>query len=75
MKVDLAFGFFLTDERGESSCEGPVLVNQGTGEAYEAADFIEPYIDWGFQPAARAVARMARMRKHTKEEMEFIKRF
>jgi hypothetical protein len=75
MKVRLTASFELTDERADSFSGQPVLVNRPTGKAYGPGDFIEPYESWGFKPAVVHVTRMTKMKKHTHEEMQFIRKF
>jgi hypothetical protein len=75
MTVRLTESFELTNERPSSFSGELVLVNRSTGKAYSPGDFFEPFSSWGFKPAVTHVARMSKMKKHTNEEIEFIKRF
>lgn len=75
MKVRLTPTFELSDERPESFSGQPVLVNLATGKASGPGDFIEPYAFWGFKAAVVHVSHMSKKKKHTDEEMAFIKRF
>ncbi len=75
MRVRLTSSWELTDERPESFNGQPALVNGATGKAYGPGDFIEPFAFWGFKAAVVHVTRMRNMKKHTDEEINFIRRF
>jgi len=72
----IAFGSWeLSTEHAASSHGHPVLVCRVTGEACGPRDVVECYPSWGYLPAGRAVARLARMRDLSAAECSLVEIF
>ncbi len=75
MKIHLLTRWELTTDHAASSYGQPVLVNHDTGEAFGPGDITKCYASWPYQPASRAVERMAARCELTDEERATVERF
>jgi len=75
MKIQLTPSFELSNEHAASSYGQPVLLHRATNEAFGPGDILSPYPSWGLMPASKAVERMARTKKLTYDEQQFVKKF
>ncbi len=75
MKTTLAPSWELSTEHAASRDGQPVLVNRTTGEAFGPADVLEAYASWGFLPASRVVARLARIKHLDADGEALVRRF
>jgi hypothetical protein len=75
MKVRLIHSWILSTEHPKSSHGVPVLVHDGTQDAYDPGDRVTCYESWGPMTAVHAVHRMARAVDLTPEERHFVDLF
>jgi hypothetical protein len=75
MKVRLTHSWILSTEHPKSSHGVPVLVHDGTRDAYDPGDSVTCYESWGPMTAVHAVHRMARAADLTPEQRHFVDLF
>ncbi len=75
MKVRLTHSWILTTEHPKSTDGVPVLIRDGTDEAYDPGDSVTCYESWGPMTAVHAVHRMASAVDLTPEDRHFVDLF
>ncbi len=75
MRVNLKPAWELSDEHAASSDGHPVLVDRESGQAFGWADLVQCYPNWRYQPASKAVERMAQLVELSDKERMFVEKF
>ena len=75
MRTNLAPSWDLTTDHAASSYGQPVLVRRSSGEAYGPLDIVKVYPAWGFLPAAKAVERLATLKRLDADGAALVERF
>ncbi len=75
MQTFLAPSWILTTNHAASSNGQPVLVRRSTGETYGPGDIVQVYPAWGLLRAAKAVVRLATLKRLDAEGETLVAKF
>jgi hypothetical protein len=73
--IQLTPSWILTTEHPSSHHGIPVLVDEGTGDAYGPKDIVQAYLSHGLTPAAHFVARIVKTKQLTSAEQTAVSHY